>query len=121
MQKSNTLVSTGVTYLEKRGRLERKKAPDAKCEKVEESVSGVSQSTMSAILNFCAFAGLLFGFLTAVSPPKYSKCISKDFGHGGTVARWHGLRLFRTVLRFVHLGRTIVCSGICRVHELESR
>jgi len=64
---------------------EEKSAPDSKCEKGEESVSGVSQSTMWAIFNFCAFAGLLFGFLTAVSPPKYFKCISKDFGHGGTV------------------------------------
>ena len=40
---------------------------------------------MSTILNVCAFVGLLLGLSGAVSPPKYSKCISKDFGHGGTV------------------------------------
>ena len=34
---------------------------------------------------FCVFMGLLLAYSNALSPPRYSKCISKDFGHGGTV------------------------------------
>ena len=29
--------------------------------------------------------GYLLGYSIAISPPRYSKCNSKDFGHGGTV------------------------------------
>ena len=37
------------------------------------------RSMLSVIL------GYLLGYSIAISPPRYAKCISKDFGHGGTV------------------------------------
>lgn len=40
---------------------------------------------MSPVSSFCVQVGLLFALASAISPPQYSKCISKDFGHGGTV------------------------------------
>lgn len=43
------------------------------------------RSKMSLFSTFCSFLGLLIAFTSAFSPPKYSTCISKDFGHGGTV------------------------------------
>ena len=43
------------------------------------------QSKMSMFLTFCSFLGLSIVSTSSFSPPKYSKCISKDFGHGGTV------------------------------------
>ena len=36
-------------------------------------------------LTFCSFLGLYIASTSSFSPPKYSTCISKDFGHGGTV------------------------------------
>ena len=33
----------------------------------------------------CTFLGFFSVYSSAFSPPKYSTCISKDFGHGGTV------------------------------------
>lgn len=40
---------------------------------------------MPQISIFLALAGHLLALSNAISPPKYSKCISKDFGHEGTV------------------------------------
>ena len=40
---------------------------------------------MSPVSSFCVQVGLLFALASAIFPPQYSKCISKDFGHGGTV------------------------------------
>ena len=40
---------------------------------------------MSVFSNFWLGLGFLCVHIGAFSPPKYSKCISKDFGHGGTV------------------------------------
>ena len=40
---------------------------------------------MSLFSTFCSFLGLFIVYTCSFSPPKYSKCISKDFGQGGTV------------------------------------
>ena len=40
---------------------------------------------MSLFTTFCSFLGLFIVSTSSFSPPKYSTCISKDFGHGGTV------------------------------------
>ena len=40
---------------------------------------------MSPFSTFYIGLGFLFVYVSAFSPPKYSNCISKDFGHGGTV------------------------------------
>lgn len=42
-------------------------------------------SKMSMFLTFCSIVGLSIVSTSSFSPPKYSTCISKDFGHGGTV------------------------------------
>ena len=44
-----------------------------------------SESKMSLLVTFCKFLVLFCAYASAFSPPKYSDCISKDFGHGGTV------------------------------------
>lgn len=43
------------------------------------------QCKMLMFLTFCSFLGLSIVSTSSFSPPKYSTCISKDFGHGGTV------------------------------------
>lgn len=43
------------------------------------------QFKMSLLSTFCTFLGLFIVCTSSFSPPKYSVCISKDFGHGGTV------------------------------------
>ena len=40
---------------------------------------------MSSVKTFSTILGFFLVYARAFSPPKYSTCISKDFGHGGTV------------------------------------
>lgn len=68
--------------------------PVAKCEKVVYAVyhdqitspfPNQLQCKMLMFLTFCSVLGLCIVSTSSFSPPKYSTCISKDFGHGGTV------------------------------------
>ena len=55
-------------------------------ENAEENESHeISQFKMYIFSIFSVGLGLLCVHIGAFSPPKYSKCISKDFGQGGTV------------------------------------
>ena len=43
------------------------------------------KSKMWLVSTFSTFLGVICACASAFSPPEYSACISKDFGHGGTV------------------------------------
>ncbi len=83
-QATNANVSTCVTNCVtwSRGRMDRTDTRNA-CRKMRGG--SVSQSKMSLLSIICTFLSICFVYASAFSPPKYSSCISKDFGHGGTV------------------------------------
>lgn len=54
-------------------------------ERLPQNVRSSNLLKMSLFSTFCTFLGLFIVYTSSFSPPKYSACISKDFGHGGTV------------------------------------